>query len=82
VERDVGLALRVRALWDAVGRDQFFDQFSVMNHFVIPTELMIFSPNIVITVRAGDDDARRFDLVESLDVLSRQFKIQVFFSGG
>src|SRR5690606_22675335 len=82
VEGDVGAfggVLRVER--QLAGVDQLVDQFGVMDHFVFAAELVILLADVVIAVRAGDDDARRLGLVEGLDVGGRQFLIERLVTG-
>jgi len=61
--------------------DQFGDELGVVHHLIVPAELRVLFGEGVVAVRAGDQDARRVDLVEHLDVGRRHLVEQVLVTG-
>ena len=57
---------------DLLLADEAVEQLRVVQHLVLAAELRVLVLDRVEAVRAGDDDLRRADLVEGLDVLLRE----------
>jgi len=81
VEGDVGFLLGIGIGRQTTSRDEFLNQFGVMDDFVVAAKLMILLAQVLQAVRASHDDARRFNLVQQFDIATGEFKVEVFLTG-